>query len=553
MPDPFEALRMPVTPVDPDPAFAARLRSRVERALGLRLRGGHTMSTTTLEPETTTSVTPTGVVPYLGVSDARRALDWYVEALGARRRGEPIVMPDGRIGHAELELSGGILYLADEFPEIDFVAPRPDAGSSVRLTVVVPDVDAVTDRAVRAGAGLESPPRDEPYGRSASIRDPFGHRWTLQAAAQVGPANRLRHGDLAYVSLWVPDVERAAAFFDDVLGWTYSPDSDVQSRQVEGATPRHGLYGGQSQSTLFCCYVVDDLDAAIERVRAAGGDADQADERPYGRVAECTDPDRMRFALLESRNLGQRWPANGVRPGDVSYITMERRDSATARNFYGSVLGWRFTPGQVEDGWNVEDVVPMTGLWGGRDRNVVVPMYRVDDIDAAVERIRARGGTATEVLEEPYARVSECTDSQGTRFSLGQHSNVPQTSYIRHGIGTARPYLYGPLDLVDFVQLVFGAEELERVETARGGFHIETKIGDSVVVLETGESAPSGATRGSVYVYVDDVDAAHGRAVQAGATSLAEPEDKPYDERAAGFQDSFGNTWWIGSYRGRGQ
>jgi PhnB protein len=123
-------------------------------------------------------------------------------------------------------------------------------------------------------------------------------------------------------------------------------------------------------------------------------------------------------------------------------------------------------------------------------------------------------------------------------------------THIRHGIGTVRPYLYGYLDLLDFVKQVFGAEELERVE-ARKGFHIEVKIGDSVVVLEVGEP-PATATRGSVYVYVPDVDAAYDRALRAGATSLAEPTDKPYQERGAGVLDTFGNTWWIATYTGTG-
>lgn len=121
-------------------------------------------------------------------------------------------------------------------------------------------------------------------------------------------------------------------------------------------------------------------------------------------------------------------------------------------------------------------------------------------------------------------------------------------THIRHGVGTIRPYLYGHLDLLDFVKQVFGAEELERA-ASRKGFHIEVKIGDSVVVLEVGEP-PATATPASVYVYVQDVDAAYERALQAGATSLGEPTEKPYQERGAGVKDAFGNTWWMATYTG---
>ena len=123
-----------------------------------------------------------------------------------------------------------------------------------------------------------------------------------------------------------------------------------------------------------------------------------------------------------------------------------------------------------------------------------------------------------------------------------------ENTYIRHGIGTVRPYLYGNLDLLDFVKQVFGAEELERNETGKG-FHVEVKIGDSVVVLEVGGPFV-GATYASIYVYVPDVDATYQRAIQLGATSLDKPSEKPYQERGAGFKDTSGNTWWIGTYTG---
>jgi PhnB protein len=121
--------------------------------------------------------------------------------------------------------------------------------------------------------------------------------------------------------------------------------------------------------------------------------------------------------------------------------------------------------------------------------------------------------------------------------------------YVRHGVGAVRPYLYGPSALVDWVKQTFAAKELERAE-AENGEHVELKIGDSVVVLETGDPPPSFATAASVYVYVDNVDLAYKRAIAAGAQSVARPEDKPYDERGAGVKDSFGNTWWIATYTG---
>lgn len=265
MADPFEALRRPVEPVDPDPLFAARLRARLVWALN-RPRGG-IVPDVTLE-ETSAMASAGGVVPYLAVADARRALEWYVDALGARRRGDPIVMPDGRIGHAELEMAGGLVMLADEHPELGVAAPVPGEGASVTLHLAAGDVDAVVERVVAAGARLERPPADHPYGRNAVVRDPFGHRWLVSGPVAPAGAASLRPGDVAYASLWVPDVERAKAFFAAVLGWRYAPGSEPQGRQVEGTAVRQGLWGGQERATLFLCGSLQATSRTAGRSRA---------------------------------------------------------------------------------------------------------------------------------------------------------------------------------------------------------------------------------------------------------------------------------------------
>src|SRR5207245_10872879 len=105
---------------------------------------------------------------------------------------------------------------------------------------------------------------------------------------------------------------------------------------------------------------------------------------------------------LDPADPARRGPANGARHGDISYITHEVSDSAAARAFYGAVLGWRFQPGHVEDGWQITDVVPMSGMSGGQAQTTVVPMYRVDDIAAGVEQVRAAGGTSTAPAPQPY-------------------------------------------------------------------------------------------------------------------------------------------------------
>ena len=119
------------------------------------------------------------LTPYLAVSDARAAIEWYADALGAEVTYEPIVMPDGRIGHAEMTIDGARFMLADEHPELQVVAPGAD-GSPVTLHLTVSDVDAICERITSAGAGIDRGPEDSaPAGRVAVFRDPFGHRWFL--------------------------------------------------------------------------------------------------------------------------------------------------------------------------------------------------------------------------------------------------------------------------------------------------------------------------------------------------------------------------------------
>ena len=96
-----------------------------------------------------------GALPYLTVNDARSALDWYVERLGATVRGEPILMDDNTIGHAELEVGGGAIYLAEEFPDMGLRAPQPGA-VSVSLMLAVDDTDEALRRATAGGAAAVS-------------------------------------------------------------------------------------------------------------------------------------------------------------------------------------------------------------------------------------------------------------------------------------------------------------------------------------------------------------------------------------------------------------
>ncbi|MGH3776400.1 MAG: VOC family protein [Pseudonocardiaceae bacterium] len=289
--DPFRALGEPITPVEPDPAFTAELRSRLERAL---LAPEGTPMTTTVEiPQHTLGC-------YIAVNDARSALSFYEQAFGARRRGEPIVMEDGRIGHAELAIGDSVLMLADEFAEIGLLSPRTRGGASQSLYLRVSEpgaVDATVRDAVEAGARLERAATDYDYGRNAVVVDPSGHRWMISSSPAATPTPS--HGDLAYLTHNVADTERARAFYGAVLGWTLRPGRVEDGWHIEGTYPPAGMHGSADRTGIEPVYQVDDLPAALAAVRDHGGQAGEPQQQPYGRIAECTDNQGIPFQLLQ--------------------------------------------------------------------------------------------------------------------------------------------------------------------------------------------------------------------------------------------------------------
>ncbi|GLY36513.1 glyoxalase [Amycolatopsis sp. NBRC 101858] len=289
MPEPFDALRRPSERVAPDPDFAAELRDNLRRVI----LNGADMTTTSEAPATAAELR--SLTPYLAVSDARAALDFYVDVFGATRRGEPILMDDGRIGHAELAIGDAVLMLAEEYPEIGHVAAS-GGGASVR--VEVPDVDVSVTRALELGATLIRAVSDSPYGRGGSFRDPFGQRW-LVSQATPAPAPVSKPGEAMYFTFQVPEAEPAKTFYGAVLGWEFTPGSVSDAWSFSGPGLEGGLWAGDRQVGWKLMYAVDDLTAALTRVREQGGRAGEIEHHPYGTTADCTDNQGIEFWLWE--------------------------------------------------------------------------------------------------------------------------------------------------------------------------------------------------------------------------------------------------------------
>ena len=296
---PFEALREPVVPVEPGPEFAGRLRLQLTREV-FAASGGNMSQQTVATGIKREVAWPPALTPYIVVSDARRALNWYAEVFGAQRRGEPYVNADGTIGHAEVGIGDAVLMLSEAsslWPDVPVRAPESPATFSHSLHLQVEDVDATTERARRSGASVEREPGDQPYGRAAVIVDPFDHRWIL--LRPPASATRLRQGDIANVTMVAPDARRAREFYQAVLQVPFSAGHSGAWRTEETSPPLGIVPSEETAPKVQLSYRVDDITAAVERVRAAGGQADEPERKPFGLGADCVDDQGAAFRLWQ--------------------------------------------------------------------------------------------------------------------------------------------------------------------------------------------------------------------------------------------------------------
>ena len=122
------------------------------------------------------------VTPYLVVDGAEKIIRFVKEAFGAQPVFEPMARPDGKIMHAEFKIGDSIVMLAD-------ASERAQATSDM-LHLYVPNVDAVYQKALKAGGKSLMEPTDQFYGdRSSSVMDPAGNRWFIATHIEdVSPA-----------------------------------------------------------------------------------------------------------------------------------------------------------------------------------------------------------------------------------------------------------------------------------------------------------------------------------------------------------------------------
>ncbi|QGG96659.1 VOC family protein [Actinomarinicola tropica] len=300
--DPFEQLREPAVPLAPRATFAAELRRRLAARLGVPDGGSPPVP----EIREYTPARYTSLHPMLSCPRAADAVEWYVDVLDAALMEPPLMMDDGRVGHAELRVGNTVFSVADEWPEYDLAGPTET--NSVSLMLYVPDVRATYERALARGATAQRPPEPAYGALRATFRDPFGHRWNVGTALEpddvpVEDVPGRRTGDIGYVTFQVPDGERAQRFYSALFGWDIRPGHLPGGFHIESITPPSGIatVGENGEPSALVYFRVDDIEAAAARVRELGGEVLSVTDYPSGGNAECRDDQGFRFDLFRPK------------------------------------------------------------------------------------------------------------------------------------------------------------------------------------------------------------------------------------------------------------
>ncbi len=277
----------------------------------------------------------------------------------------------------------------------------------------------------------------------------------------------------------------------------------------------------------------------------------------------------------------------------VASPRMTFKDVAKAIEFYKNAFGaketFRFEVGAGIAHAEIligDSVVMLAEEWpeGGRfspettGNSPVAMTIQVPDVDAFAERAIAAGAKLQRPIADQFygRRDANLLDPFGYPWSvftvkeemsveemhrrframMGGEKKKPAVNPVPKGYTTLTTYLVAQDadGLIDFLKKSFGAEELFRSGPgSEGGLHCEVRIGDSMLMVGGGGAGMKwrGTPMPSAFhIYVPDCDATYARALEAGATSIAEPADQDYGERTATVRDAAGNFWYIATYKG---
>ena len=251
------------------------------------------------------------------------------------------------------------------------------------------------------------------------------------------------HGRFAWYELITTDVAAAQAFYTKVVGWGAQDASTpglpytlftAGKASVSGLMELPDEARRKGATPRWMGYVsVKDVDATADRLKVLGGAVYVPPTNSnIGRISVVADPQTSNLALVQGLKTGQRPPAELGKPGRVGWHELLAADWQKAFAFYGELFGWRRAGVEIRTGGRVPDVLRRRA----DDRRHVhqaatdpVPYWifyiNVDDIDAAIERVKTCGGRVFEgPLEMPGGNwIARCGDPQGAAFALQGERN----------------------------------------------------------------------------------------------------------------------------------
>jgi uncharacterized protein len=238
-------------------------------------------------------------------TDVEAAQAYYCEVVGWGT--QPVAGPDGPY----------TLFTVGETPVCGLMKqPDPHKNPPAWIGhVLVDDVDVATSQATQLGAAVHVAPRDIPkVCRFSVIADPQDAAIGLMAWSlpQKDPAGTAMPGRIGWHELLTTDWEKGYVFYNTLFGWQKADAldiGDIGTYQVfaAGGQPVGGMFNKPAEvpATFWLYYFnVADFDAAVERVRTAGGNiANGPMEVPGGSwIVQARDPQGALFALVGARN-----------------------------------------------------------------------------------------------------------------------------------------------------------------------------------------------------------------------------------------------------------
>jgi PhnB protein len=382
----------------------------------------------------------------------------------------------------------------------------------------------------------------------------------IEAMRYVDPEGRLAHGEVTIgdsgvmlngesegwnhrsprqfsgtpvkIHLYVPDVDQVAAQAIEAGAKVIRPVQDQF----------YGERSGQIEDPFGHCWFIA---SQIEHVTP-----EEVERRAAAFIAERTrQADQAKAQAAGGSIPGMRGGFTAITP----YITIARAEelvdfvksafgATEISRGAGSAGGTHF---EIRIGNSMVMIGGMPGILPEDERPGAFHYY-VEDTDAVYQRALDAGATSIQPpADQPYGeRGASVKDAFGNNWYI---ATAHGGHYIREGFRSLTPYLHpaSAAKLIDFLKQAFAAAEIGRHADPTGRIaHAEVRIGGAV--LEMGEAhGPYQSMSTAIYLYVPDVDAAYGRAIEAGAASVLPPTDQPYGDRNAWVSDSSGVTWYI--------